>query len=61
MEYGIIGTLVFIAGIYAIANIVSSGATLGAKLLWTLIVVLLPVVGFIAWYITGPKGSFAKA
>jgi len=61
MEYGIIGILVFIADIYAIANIFSSRVSLGAKLLWTLLVLVLPVVGFLVWYFAGPRGSAASA
>jgi hypothetical protein len=60
MEYGILGLLVFIADIYAIFNIFSSRVSVGAKLLWTLLVLILPVVGFIIWFIAGPRGSAAK-
>ena len=61
MEYGIIGLLVFVADIYAIFNIFSSRASLGAKLLWTLLVLVLPVIGFIVWYFAGPRSSTAAA
>ncbi|MFP7571808.1 PLD nuclease N-terminal domain-containing protein [Marivita sp. S2033] len=56
MEYGILGLLVLIADIYAVVKIWSSGASTGAKVLWTLLILILPVVGFIIWLIAGPKG-----
>ncbi|HEX7046209.1 MAG TPA: PLDc N-terminal domain-containing protein [Gammaproteobacteria bacterium] len=52
---GIIGLLVLIADIWAIINIIKSGASTGAKVIWVLVVIFLPVVGFIAWLIFGPK------
>ncbi len=61
MEYGIFGLLVLIANIYAIYQIITSGATTGAKVLWTLLVLILPVVGFIIWLVAGPRGSSVTA
>ncbi|MEM5583866.1 MULTISPECIES: PLD nuclease N-terminal domain-containing protein [unclassified Roseibium] len=57
MEYGILGLLVVILDIYAILKIFQSGASTGAKLLWTLGILIFPVVGFIVWLIAGPRGS----
>lgn len=59
MEYGIIGLLVLVADIYAIIQIVSSRASLVAKVLWTLLVLLLPVIGFVLWFFAGPRSSTA--
>lgn len=52
---GLWGLIVLAADIWAIINIVQSSATTGKKVLWTLLVVVLPVVGFIIWYFAGPK------
>lgn len=57
MEYGIFGLLVLALGIYAIINIFGSSASTGSKLLWILLVLILPVVGFIIWFFAGPKSS----
>lgn len=57
MEYGIIGLIILIADIYAILKTFQSGASTGGKILWTLIIVVFPVVGFILWLIAGPKGG----
>ena len=49
------GLLVLIADIWAIVNILQSTADTGKKVLWTVLVIVLPVVGFILWYFAGPK------
>ena len=49
------GLIVLAADIWAIVNIFQSRAGTGAKVLWTLLVLLLPVLGFIIWLIVGPK------
>ncbi|MEA3180974.1 MAG: hypothetical protein QOI59_4497 [Gammaproteobacteria bacterium] len=36
-------------------NIFQSNASTGRKVLWTVLVVLLPVLGFIIWLIAGPR------
>ena len=61
MEYGIFGLIVLIADIYAIMNIVSSRASTGAKVIWTLLVLILPVLGFVIWFFAGPRGNAATA
>lgn len=60
MEYGILGLLILILDIYAIYQILTSAATTGAKLLWTLLILLLPLVGFIIWLVAGPRGGRAR-
>tara|TARA_R100001369_G_scaffold43560_1_gene69682 strand:+ start:274 stop:459 length:186 start_codon:yes stop_codon:yes gene_type:complete len=57
MEYGILGLLVLIADIYAIVQVFSSRASGMAKILWTLGIIIFPVVGFIVWLIAGPRSS----
>jgi succinate dehydrogenase/fumarate reductase cytochrome b subunit len=56
MEYrGIGGLIVLIADVWAIVNIFQSGADTGRKVLWTVLVIVLPVLGFILWYFLGPR------
>jgi hypothetical protein len=52
---GLWGLIVLAADIWAIVNILQSGVSTGKKVLWTLLVVLLPVLGFIIWFLAGPK------
>ena len=54
---GIIGILVLIADIYAIVQIAQSSADGVKKLVWIVIVLLLPIIGLIAWYLAGPGGK----
>ena len=56
MEFGLIGLLILIANVYAIFKTLTSGASTLAKVIWTLLILILPVVGFIAWLIAGPGG-----
>ncbi|HEX5788718.1 MAG TPA: PLD nuclease N-terminal domain-containing protein [Woeseiaceae bacterium] len=53
-EYGILGILILVADIYAVLQIVKSAEDTGTKILWVLIVALLPVAGLIAWFLLGP-------
>ena len=52
---GVWGLLVLIVDVWAIINIVQSRATTGMKVLWVVVVLLLPVLGVILWYFIGPK------
>jgi hypothetical protein len=52
---GLFGLVVLIADVWAIVNIFQSGADTGNKVLWIVIVFLLPLLGFILWYFWGPK------
>jgi len=49
------GIIVLVADIWAIVNILQSSADTGRKVIWTLIVLILPVLGFILWFLFGPK------
>jgi Phospholipase_D-nuclease N-terminal len=60
MRYNLFGLLILAGDIWAIVNILQSGATTGAKVGWTLLVVVLPVLGLIIWLIAGPKSNSVK-
>jgi hypothetical protein len=51
------GLLILAGDIWAIMNIFQSGASNEKKLLWTLVVILLPVLGLILWFVLGPRGG----
>ena len=53
---GFLGFLILVADIWAILNIVQSSASMGKKLLWILVVLFLPVIGLIIWWLAGPRG-----
>ncbi|HEX3915389.1 MAG TPA: PLD nuclease N-terminal domain-containing protein [Steroidobacteraceae bacterium] len=56
---GLFGLLVLIADVWAIVNIMQSGAQTGSKVLWTVLVIVLPLLGFILWFFLGPKTARA--
>lgn len=51
----ILGLVVFIADLWAIIKTLQSPVTAGNKLLWVLIILLLPVIGLILWFFLGPR------
>jgi hypothetical protein len=52
---GLWGLIVLVADVWALINILQSGADTGTKVLWVVLVIFLPVLGFILWYFMGPK------
>lgn len=58
MEYaGIGGLIVLVLDVWAIFAILTSAAPTANKVLWILLVLILPVIGFILWLIAGPRGA----
>ena len=55
MGYSVWGLLVLIGDIWAIINILQSSASNEKKLLWVIVVVLLPLLGLILWFFLGPR------
>jgi hypothetical protein len=53
---GLLGLLWLILTIYALVKIVQSDAGTGAKVIWIVLILLLPVLGLILWVLFGPKG-----
>mgnify|MGYP001189146488 FL=1 len=49
--------IIFALDIWAILNVIKSSAGGGAKVLWILLIILLPVLGLIIWAIAGPRGN----
>lgn len=47
--------LVLIADIWALVNILQSSVDNTKKVIWVIVVLFLPVLGFILWYFLGPK------
>jgi succinate dehydrogenase/fumarate reductase cytochrome b subunit len=62
MDFGynsILGVLILIGDIWAIINIFQSSASNEKKLLWIIVVVLLPLLGLILWFFLGPRNRRA--
>jgi hypothetical protein len=57
-EIGGLGGLIVLAlDVWAIVSILGSTAGTGAKVLWVLLVLLLPIIGFIIWLVAGPRSA----
>ena len=52
--YDIVGPITLLLVIWAIVGILQSGAEPVTKLIWVLIVLALPLVGFVLWFLIGP-------
>jgi hypothetical protein len=52
---GIFGLILLVLDVYAIVKVVGSGASTGAKVLWIVLILLLPFVGLVLWALFGPK------
>ena len=52
---GILGLGVLIADIWAIVKTFESPSSTGAKVLWIVLILVLPVLGLIIWFIAGPR------
>jgi len=57
-EYGgILGLILLVLNVWAIVKVFQSGATTGSKVLWIVLILILPVIGFVIWFFAGPRGG----
>ena len=54
---GVLGLLILIGDVWAIINIAQSRASNGSKLLWIVVILVLPLLGLIIWFFLGPRGK----
>ena len=52
---GFFGLLLLVLDVYAIVKVVGSGASTGKKVLWIVLILILPLLGLILWALFGPK------
>jgi len=52
---GILGLLILIADIWAILNIAQSRVETVNKLIWIVLILVLPIIGLIIWWLAGPR------
>ncbi len=57
---GIVGLIILLADIFAILKIANSSESTGMKVLWIVIVLVLPILGLIAWFFVGPGDKALK-
>ncbi len=58
---GLLGLIILILDIFAIVKTLGSGASTGTKVLWVVVIVLLPLVGLILWWLMGPKAPGGRS
>jgi succinate dehydrogenase/fumarate reductase cytochrome b subunit len=51
----LLGLLILAGDIWAIINIFQSSVSNEKKLIWIIVVVLLPVLGLVLWFFLGPR------
>jgi hypothetical protein len=54
---GLLGLVILVLDIWAIVRTVQSGASTGSKVLWIVLILLLPVVGLLLWLLLGPRDA----
>lgn len=53
---GLFGLIVLALDIWAILHVLKSDEEVGIKVLWILLIAIVPVLGLIIWAILGPRG-----
>jgi len=54
---GFWGLVILALDLWARVSVVSSDRSTGSKVLWALLVILLPVLGFLVWLVAGPRAA----
>ncbi len=54
---GLLGLILLVLDVFAIVKTIGSGASTGTKVLWVVLILLLPLVGLILWWLLGPKSA----
>lgn len=57
LEIGFFALVILAIDIYAIFQVMNSRASGLAKVLWTLLILLMPLLGLIIWAIFGPRDA----
>jgi hypothetical protein len=58
---GLLGLIILILDVWAIIKAIQSSAGTGTKVLWIVLILILPVVGLLLWLLLGPKGPSRAA
>ena len=53
---GLFGLIILIADVWAIVKTAQSSASTGSKVLWIVLILILPLLGLILWFLFGPRG-----
>ncbi len=50
---GLLGFIILVLDIWAIITVIQSHRSTGSKVLWVVLILVLPVVGLIIWFLAG--------
>lgn len=51
------GLIILALDLWAIISVIGSNASTGRKVLWSLLIIFLPIIGFVIWLIAGPRSA----
>lgn len=54
---GLLGFIILVLDVWAIVSTLGSNVATGRKVLWILLILMLPVIGVVIWLIAGPRAS----
>ena len=54
----ILGIIIFALDVWAIASVINTNESGKTKLIWIILIAVLPVVGLIIWWLAGPKANY---
>ncbi|WP_027896971.1 PLDc N-terminal domain-containing protein [Zestomonas thermotolerans] len=59
LDFGgsLVGLIILALDIWAILHVLKSSSETGIKVLWILLIVLLPLLGLVLWAVVGPRGN----
>ena len=60
MFKSIFALLLLLSAVFAILKITKSRETTGIKILWVVLILILPVIGLLAWFFIGPGDKSLK-
>jgi hypothetical protein len=52
---GLFGLLILVLDIWAIVKILQGSASTGSKVLWIVVILILPLIGLLLWFLLGRK------
>lgn len=62
MIFGMLLSLALLAAVvWAIVNVIQSPASTGAKAAWIVLLLVLPLIGFLIWLVVGPRAAPAQS
>lgn len=52
---GLLGLVILVLDVWGIIKVIQSSAGTGTKVLWVVLIMVLPVIGLLLWILAGPR------